>query len=58
MYTGGTNCQAHTRWMIDPRRAKASSYKSLSDVTELQAGDELDGGEVLPGFKCRLGDIL
>jgi Uma2 family endonuclease len=45
-------------WVIDPRKAKAIVYKSLSDVTELEADDELDGGEVLPGFRCRLGDLL
>jgi Uma2 family endonuclease len=45
-------------WVIDPRKAKAIVYRSLSDVTELTAHDELDGGDVLPGFRCRLGDIL
>jgi len=45
-------------WVIDPRKAKAIVYWSLSDVTELQASDELDGGDVLPGFRCRLSDIL
>lgn len=45
-------------WVIDPRRAKAIVYRSLSDVTELEADDELDGGEVLPGFRCVLRDVL
>jgi Uma2 family endonuclease len=45
-------------WVIDPRKAKAISYRSLSDVTELQANDELDGGDVLPGFRCRLSEVL
>jgi Uma2 family endonuclease len=35
-------------WVIDPRKAKAVVYRSLSDVTELQASGELDGGDVLP----------
>ena len=45
-------------WVIDPRKAKAVAYRSLSDVTELQADDELDGLDVLPGFRCRLSEIL
>jgi len=45
-------------WVIDPRKAKAIVYRSLSDVTELQASDELDGEDVLPGFRCRLSEIL
>lgn len=45
-------------WVIDPSKAKAIVYRSLSDVTELHANDELDGGDVLPGFRCRLSEIL
>ena len=45
-------------WVIDPRKANAVVYRSLNDVTELQADDELDGADVLPGFCCRLADVL
>lgn len=45
-------------WVIDPAKAKAVAYRSLSDVSDLQAADHLDGGDVLPGFHCRLSDIL
>lgn len=45
-------------WVIDPRKAKAVVYRSLSEVTELQPSDHLDGEDVLPGFRCRLGDLL
>ena len=45
-------------WVIDPRKAKAIAYTSPSDVAELQADEELDGGAILPGFRCRLADIL
>lgn len=45
-------------WVIDPPREKAIVYKSLSDVTELHAGDELDGEDVLPGFRVKLSEIL
>jgi Uma2 family endonuclease len=45
-------------WIVDPRKAKAIVYRSPSDVSELGLDDELDGGDVLPGFRCRLSEIL
>jgi Uma2 family endonuclease len=45
-------------WVIDPRKASATVYRSLSDVRKLGADDSLDGEDVLPGFRCRLGEIL
>jgi len=45
-------------WVIDPRKAKAVVYRSLSDVRELGPDDPLDGEDVVPGFRCRLGDLL
>ena len=45
-------------WVIDPRKAKAVVYRSLSDVTEVMADDDLDGEDVLPGFRVRLSDLL
>ena len=34
------------------------NLRSLSDVTELGTDDELDGADVLPGFRCRLKEPL
>ena len=45
-------------WVIDPAKSKALVYRSLGDVTEIGAYGELDGGTVLPGFRCRLADVL
>ncbi len=45
-------------WVIDPKRRRAVVYRSLSEVRELGEADELDGEDVLPGFRCRLNDIL
>jgi Uma2 family endonuclease len=45
-------------WVIDPKKARAIVHRSLSDVRELGADDSLDGEDVLPGFHCRLRDIL
>jgi hypothetical protein len=44
--------------VIDPNKAKAVAYRSLSDAQELGPQDALEGGDVLPGFSCRLQDIL
>src|SRR5262245_58272059 len=33
-------------WVIDPRKAKAAVYRSMTDVKELHADDELDGEDV------------
>jgi Uma2 family endonuclease len=56
----GEYLQAGVRlvWVIDPRAARAVAYRSPSDVRELSAGDDLDGEDVVRGFRCRLGDIL
>jgi Uma2 family endonuclease len=45
-------------WVIDPKRRRAVLYRSLSEVRELGEADELDGENVLPGFRCTLSDIL
>jgi Uma2 family endonuclease len=45
-------------WVIDPRKRNASVYRSLTNVRTLAEGDDLDGEDVMPGFRCRLGEIL
>lgn len=45
-------------WVIDPRRARAVVYRSLSEVRELGPDDVLDGEDVLPGLRCVLREIL
>jgi Uma2 family endonuclease len=56
----GEYLEAGTRlvWVIDPRKAKAVVYRSLSEVRELGLADTLDGEDVLPRFSCPLRDIL
>jgi Uma2 family endonuclease len=39
-------------WVIDPRKTRAVVYRSLSGVRELGPDGELDGEDVLPGFRC------
>jgi Uma2 family endonuclease len=56
----GEYLQAGVRlvWVVDPRRARAAIYRSLTDVRELGASDALEGEDVVPGFRCVLGEIL
>ncbi len=44
-------------WVIDPRRRSAVLHRSLTDVRSIGSDDALEGA-VLPGFSCRLVDIL
>ena len=45
-------------WTVDPRRQTVSVYRSMTDVTRLSEDDELDGGEVVPGFRCKVSEIF
>ena len=45
-------------WVIDPRSRTAAAYRSLTDVRSLSEDDDLEGEEVIPGFRCRLGNVL
>src|SRR5687768_1185535 len=44
-------------WVIDPATRSATRYRSLTDVRTLTADEDLDGEDVLPGFRCRLDDV-
>ncbi len=56
----GEYLQAGVRlvWVIDPKRRTAAVYRSLTDVRQLGPEDLLDGEDVLPGFQCRLADVV
>jgi Uma2 family endonuclease len=45
-------------WVIDPRRRTAVVHRSLTEVQTLGPDDFLDGGDVVPGFRCRLADVI
>jgi Uma2 family endonuclease len=45
-------------WVVDPEGRRAVIYRALSDVVQVLADGVLDGGDVLPGFRCRLADLL
>jgi Uma2 family endonuclease len=45
-------------WVVDPLRGLARVYRADGTEALLATGDSLDGEDVLPGFSCRLADIL
>ena len=45
-------------WVINPRRRSVSVHCSTTDVTHLSEADELDGGGVVPGFRCKVSEIF
>lgn len=45
-------------WVIDPEHRTAAVYRSTTDVQQITEADDLMGEGILPGFYCRLGDVL
>ena len=45
-------------WVVNPRKRLVSVYRSVKDVTILSEEDELDGGDVVPGFRCKVSEIF
>ena len=45
-------------WVIDPKQRRAQVYRPGREVRALHEQDELEGEDVVPGFRCRLADVL
>ena len=45
-------------WVIDPESRTADVHRPGLSAQRLREDDVLDGEDVLPGFRCRLGDVL
>jgi Uma2 family endonuclease len=45
-------------WIVNPRRKTITVYNARKDITILTDKDILDGGEVVQGFNCKVGDIF
>jgi Uma2 family endonuclease len=45
-------------WVIDPDKATAVVFRSLTDVRRVERNDVLDGEDVVPGFTCTLALLL
>jgi Uma2 family endonuclease len=49
---------ARAVWVINPKQRAVTVYRSMTDVTRLSEEDELDGGDVVPGFHCKVLEIF
>jgi len=45
-------------WVLDPAWQTVTVYRSGTDITTLTEEDELDGEDVVPGFRCRVSALF
>ena len=45
-------------WMVDPEARTVAVYRSLTDVTIVDAAGTLDGGDILPDLRVSVGDMF
>ena len=45
-------------WIVDPGTQRITVYRSLQDIRILSAEQELDGGEIIPGFRINIAQIF
>ncbi len=45
-------------WVVHPSTRSVTVYQSRIEIRLLTAGEELSGGEVLPGFTCQVRDLF
>jgi Uma2 family endonuclease len=45
-------------WVVHPSTRSVTVYRSLHDIHALTENEQLDGGDVLPGFACSVGDFF
>lgn len=45
-------------WLVDPDAETVAVYERGKETRFLHAEDEIDGGDVLPEFRARVGDFF
>jgi Uma2 family endonuclease len=45
-------------WVIDPETRVVQVYRSNGTFSRLRETDEMPGEDVLPGFRCRVGELF
>jgi Uma2 family endonuclease len=45
-------------WLVDPEIRTVTVYRPDSGPRLVEESEELDGGEVLPGFRCRVAEFF
>lgn len=49
---------SHLVWVVDPTTRSVTAYRSRKEIRLLAEDEDLDGGEVLPGFQVKLSEIF
>jgi len=52
----GAGCRAV--WVVDPEAHTITVHRSATDVALLTEQDDLEGGDVVPGFRCPVADVF
>ena len=45
-------------WVVSPKRRSLTVYRSMTDMKRLSESDELDGGDVVPGFRSKVSEFF
>ncbi len=45
-------------WVVNPKWRNVTVYRSPTDIKTLTENDELDGEDVVPGFRCRVESVF
>jgi Uma2 family endonuclease len=45
-------------WTVNPKRKSVTIHRAPKDASTLSGDDELDGENVVPGFRCRVSEIF
>lgn len=53
-FSGGTSLV----WELNPRKRNTRVFTNIDQFTVLGSDDKLTGGDVLPGFEVRVGDLF
>ena len=52
------NAGARGVWVVDAGRRTITVYRSLTDIATLVENDALEGGDIVPGFSCRVAEVF
>lgn len=45
-------------WVVNPKWRSVTVYRSATSIKTLTEKDDLEGEEVVPGFRCRVADLF
>jgi Uma2 family endonuclease len=45
-------------WVVNPKKRTVTAHRATDEVVVLHEDDYLEGGEVVPGFRCKVSEIF